>query len=639
MLSPIDETDNPPAANRPMNRETADHWLQRATVVVLLAQLVLGVAMTGMVRTQDFLIAQGLTVGLILLWLARLWLNKSIELLWPPVCWAAAAFTIYAIVLTARADVSYAAKIELQRILVYFTVFVSALNGFRTRGAVRALAVTVIAIATVSALYAGYQAFVNPDYVWHFKRPETYGYGRRGSGFFINPNNLATLLSMSLPLGLAFALVSRIKSLPKIFLGYTSLVIVAGIAVTLSRGGWIATAVSMTLFFTVLFRMRERRSMAVVALAVIAGIGILAISQSEMGKLRIKRALDPKAHPDVRHDIWRTGMDMWRDNAWTGTGPGHFDLRYKQYRALALQDRPKHVHNDYLNTLTDYGAVGFVLAAAACFALLHGVMQTWRGLRKSFGDDLGCHSDSLAFTMGAGCGFTALAIHAFFDFPVQIPGLAMFAAVIAGILASLGRRFTGKDRFSLGVAGKAAFSAIALAAGFFLTAHGLSLAKESRHLSLADAEVESFQEKIAQLEIAQGIEPGNPETPFVLGELHRLRSFQLEQDYAEQAEIAIEWFEAALRINPYDALAQTRLGMCLDWLDRPDEAWKHYELALELDPNGFHPPSIIGWHYLQLNDLRAAKPWFEMSFSRRTYNNDLSWQSLKLIEEQLETSR
>lgn len=622
-----------------MNRESADHWLQRATVAILLAQLVLGVAMTGMVRTEDFIIAQGLTVGLILLWLARIWLNKSFELFWPPVCWAAAAGAIYAIVLTAKADVPYVAKLELQRILVYFTVFISALNSFRRRGAVRLLVATVIALAAVNALYAVYQAAINPDYVWHFKRPETYGYGRRGSGFFINPNNLATLLCMSLPLGLAFSLVSRLKSLPKIFLGYTSLVIVAGIAVTLSRGGWLATSISLALFFTVLFRMRERRSMAVVALAVIAAIGILAISQSEMGMIRLKRALNSQGHPNVRHDIWRTGWDMWRDNAWTGAGPGHFDVRYKQYRAPAIQDRPKHVHNDYLNTLTDYGAAGFALAAAAIFTLLSGVMQTWRGLRKSFGEDLSCHSDSLAFTMGAGCAFTALAIHAFFDFPIQIPGLAIFAAVIAGVLASQGRRFSGKDRFALGVAGKAAFSAIALAVGVYLTAQSLSLANESRHLNRAEAEIRSFQEKTAQLEAAHRIEPGNPETPFMLGELYRLRSFQSEQDYVEQAEIAIKWFKTTLQINPYDALAQTRLGMCLDWLDQPDEAWKCYESALKLDPNGFHPPSVIGWHYLQLDDLNAAKPWFELSFSRRTYDNDLSSQSLKLIHDELETSR
>ena len=81
-----------------MNRKIADQWCERGILFLTLAILVFGPLATGAVRMLEFLVIQGLTVGVLVLWIARLWLQRRWEFLWPPICWAVLAFTLSALV-------------------------------------------------------------------------------------------------------------------------------------------------------------------------------------------------------------------------------------------------------------------------------------------------------------------------------------------------------------------------------------------------------------------------------------------------------------------------------------------------------------------------------------------------------------
>src|SRR5437762_1316963 len=109
------------------------------------------------------------------------------------------------------------------------------------------ITITLLILGTVISMYALYQFLSDSNNVWHFIRPE--GYRRRGSGTFISPNFLACYLSMLLPLALAYTLTGRLSHMHKVLVGYASLVIFAGVVCTISRGGWVATGVTMVIFF------------------------------------------------------------------------------------------------------------------------------------------------------------------------------------------------------------------------------------------------------------------------------------------------------------------------------------------------------------------------------------------------------
>src|SRR5438552_14121966 len=111
-----------------MNREILDRCCERGILALVLAILVFGPLATGAVRTLEFLVIQGLTLGVMLLWGARLWLDPRPQLLWPPICWAVLAFAIYAVVGSLRADIEYVARQELIHVLVYAFLFLAILN-------------------------------------------------------------------------------------------------------------------------------------------------------------------------------------------------------------------------------------------------------------------------------------------------------------------------------------------------------------------------------------------------------------------------------------------------------------------------------------------------------------------------------
>src|SRR4051812_24486940 len=102
-----------------MNREVLDKWCERGILGLTLLILVFGPLATGAVRTPDFLVIQGLTLVVMLLWGLRLWIKPRSQLLWPPICWAVIAFVLYAIARYLTADIEYVARQELIRVLVY----------------------------------------------------------------------------------------------------------------------------------------------------------------------------------------------------------------------------------------------------------------------------------------------------------------------------------------------------------------------------------------------------------------------------------------------------------------------------------------------------------------------------------------
>src|SRR5438477_10399944 len=105
------------------NRDKLDRWCERAILGLVLAILCLGPIWFGAVGTGGFLVIQALTIIVLGLWAARFWLNAGLRLLWPPICWAVLAFTVYAVVRYATSDIEYVARQETSRVLAYASLF------------------------------------------------------------------------------------------------------------------------------------------------------------------------------------------------------------------------------------------------------------------------------------------------------------------------------------------------------------------------------------------------------------------------------------------------------------------------------------------------------------------------------------
>ncbi len=245
-----------------MNREVVDRWCERGILALVLGILVLGPLAFGAVHGLEFGVITGLTTGVMLLWIARLWLSPRPRLLWPPICWAVLAFTLYAIARYFTADIEYIARHEVLRILVYAFLFLAILNNLHRQESTQVISFTLVFLAMAISFYAIYQFVTDSNRVWTLFKP----YPHRGSGTYICPNHLAGFLDILIPLGLTYTVTGRLKPVTRVLIGYTVLVMLAGLIVTVSRGGWIATAVAVVAFLILLVFQRGYRIPALVVL-------------------------------------------------------------------------------------------------------------------------------------------------------------------------------------------------------------------------------------------------------------------------------------------------------------------------------------------------------------------------------------
>src|SRR5579859_4754794 len=339
-----------------MNREVWDRWCERAIVGLVIGILVLGPLALGAVRTLEFAIIQALTLGVLVLWVTRMWLGEQTRVLWPPICWGVLAVVIYVAVRYFYSDVEYLARLELLHVLVYGFLFVAILNNLHRQETIQIVTYTLLFLAMAIAFYAVYQFLTGHNRVWGIPTP----FPHRGSGTYFNPNHLGGFLEMLLPLGLAFTLTARLKPVGKVLAGYASLAILAGIGVTVSKGSWFSTILAMTVFFGVLVFRRNYRVPALALLLVLAGSCVVLFPKSVFFQLRLKQMFTQSGNinDELRYSVWRPALRMWQDNRYWGVGPGLFNTRFRAYRPEDVQLSPEYAHNDYLNTLADWGLVG-----------------------------------------------------------------------------------------------------------------------------------------------------------------------------------------------------------------------------------------------------------------------------------------
>jgi O-antigen ligase len=592
-----------------MDREQIDSWCEKGILALVIGILVFSTLAFGAVGQWEFLVVQGLTLGAVVLWGVRLWLNPSPKFLWTPLCWGVVAFVGYAIARYLQADIEYAARQELIKILVYALLFFIVLNNLHRQELTQIIALTVIFLGMVISMYAIYQYLVKSDKVWTVVSP----YKGRGGGTFIYPNNLAGYLEMLLPLGICFIVAGRLSHVMKIVLGYACVVMLAGIGVTMSRGGWLVTAVMLVMLCGVLLTQRNFRLQALVLLALVI-VGGLAITPKLTGMHeRFANTFSSGKADDLRFSIWKPAYQMWQDHFWLGAGPDHFDYLFRIYRPQEVQLRPGRAHNDYLNTLADWGVIGTGVVAAAWVLLYWGARKSWQAVRGVQDDFSRRKSNKYAFVMGASLGLFTVLLHAIVDFNMHTPAVALLAVTLMALLSGHLRFATERYWAGGGAAMKWAGIVVLVLGGVYLAYEGGRGAREYRWLRQAERLPEYTFAKAAALEKAHQAEPMNFETTYGIGECYWMKSWAGPDDYEALAKKAMEWYQRGMKLNRYYGYNWLRTGMCLDWIGQQEKAWEYYQHGYDLDPNGYLTTANMGWHFVQTGDYSAAKAWFERS--------------------------
>jgi O-antigen ligase/Flp pilus assembly protein TadD len=548
------------------------------------------------------------------------------------------AFAGYAVARYFTSDIEYVARLEVVQVLLFAFLFLAVLNNLRGQEEISAVSAAMIAAGTFAACYAVAQMAHHSNQVWNQTSP----YTGRASGTYISPNNLAGLLAMLLPLTLAYLLVGKVRVVTRILLGYAALAMAAGLAVTFSRGGYIAAAAGIFLLLVILLGHGNHRLKAGLLLAAMVAAGGFFVSlylSKTVGYMRRVSNPDAEHAPGVldtssRLDMWGAAARMWRDHPWFGVGPAHFDYRFREYRPETLQARPDRVHNDYLNLLADWGTAGGLIMILGTGVFIYWLAKTWPHVRReenAFGSG---QSNRFAFFLGGLCGLAALAVHSAMDFNLHIPANALAGVTLLGLVASNVRYATESHWHRARVPLKAAatFALAALTIGLLL--QEWRGAGEARWLARAETLPYFSTERAKALEKAFACEPKNHETAHEIGECFRTQSFDGGKDFTGLAEKALSWYAQSSRLNPHDGYNYLRTGMCLDWLGQTEKSPPFYAAAEARDPNGYYMVANIGWHFVQTGDYAAAQECFIRSL-KLDGNNDIARNYLQICESKL----
>ncbi len=442
-------------------------------------------------------------------------------------------------------------------------------------------------------------------------------YGYRASGFYICPNHLAGLLELIGMLSLSIAVWGRGKTWSRLVAAYVALMCLVGIAITGSRGGYLSTVVGLAAFavlsLIVVRKVKRRWFWGGLVLALLGSVGVvggamLAMRKSADLDRRLGTVYDPT---NMRIFMWKAALKAHELSPWTGVGSGSYLFYGRHFRDRSVQNDAQHVHNDYLELLTEYGIIGSALMlvflgahVGSGFGAIGGIIRT---RLKPFGL---ARSNELAVVLGILSGLAALAAHSVPDFNMHIPGNVMLVAVFFGILANPRTPVADEEvrRRASGVIVRLTPALL----GILLVVVAVPRVRaeycaERARMALRD---HLHDKAIGYAERGIGDDPRNPNLYYYLGESkHDLGMYSndpvVRKKFLTEAAAA---FAEGIKHFPADLQLLLALGRTLDNLGRFPEADYVFRVALQADPNFANVYSYYGYHfYLQRRLIRAEK--------------------------------
>jgi hypothetical protein len=495
----------------------------------------------------------------------------------------------------------------LAALLVYF-VTALMVTSQRTRGA---LAFGLIILALVHVGIGIYQ--FAKDASFHPLLPAGRGNaGFRASGFFISPNHLAGFLETALFLAAGLCFWGGFRSRGKVLTGYLALVCLAGLVLTGSRGGYLSAGVGLVVFACMsVWTLRSRlsrgllpRLIGVIAAIAILGGGITFVANRSFA-IR-DRANTVFESTDIRLQLWEAAWKQFKLAPVLGTGSRTYVYYGRMFRSPRVLNDPVFAHNDWLQTLAEYGIAGMLLVIGFVAAHLRHGWQRWKRMVSRFSNsviDPG-EKNALALQIGTISAIAACLVHALMDFNLHIPANLLSAAFLFGMLATRRTR-THEDR-----AGWPARVLQAIPAGLGIWMLIVSVPRipgeafaEVARKGFAAGRIAPAQRNAGEA-ISRGVQ--DPDLYFQIGEVQRSLSQTARSNEAKRwaLEDAHEAYTEALAIFPNDVGIVLHDAWALGRLGRFEEAEALLARAKELDPNSPKPWVFSALHW-KLRNKRA----------------------------------
>ena len=289
---------------------------------------------------------------------------------------------------------------------------------------------------------------------------------------FRNHTNAGAFINLIWPLAIAWAVREKLRgtSLSKtIAWAVAAVVCITGVMVNTSRA---ATAmavflVAITAIWVVWQGIQGRLGNVTPSTLIITGVLVVLL----IGTLAYLTGLDSNASRWKQFDkqftednsrllAARVCLKMIPEAGWWGFGPGTFETAFPYFSedfGKQLSGRWIYAHQDYLQTLTEWGYIGFGWWAALIGGAL---LYSWR---QRFRIGSGVSDSARTTQFGLTIALTSVLGHALVDFPLQITSIQLYVLTLVSILWSSKHWMIGTRRTHVQRTARGRTEALALA--------------------------------------------------------------------------------------------------------------------------------------------------------------------------------
>jgi len=130
-------------------------------------------------------------------------------------------------------------------------------------------------------------------------------------------------------------------------------------------------------------------------------------------------------------------------------------------------------------------------------------------------------------------------------------------------------------------------------------------------------------------------EPMNFTNAYNIAEGYRNGGLEDPIDNPDMLPTAMTWYQKSQKLDPYYFLSYIREGQYFDLMRQHEAAWKEFDQADLLDPNGYFTAANMGLHFLQTDELAAARPWLYRSLNLKPADNPVATTALGKVEQGL----
>jgi hypothetical protein len=520
-------------------------------------------------------------------------------------------FVIYAAARWLTSPTEYFSRLEILNIVAYAIIFFTCRYGLarRTHGLV-----LVGLLIALGVFETGFGYYLESNLSWcPFGATEIMHqyYAPRWVGTYGCPNHYGAILVMAMGAALAWGAFSKLSWPLRIVLFYLAAIMMAGVIGSGSRGSMLGAvaAIGALSIFGVRYGMVRWWIPLLGGLILVGGFAFV-LSQSPLVKARMAEVTSTLENGVldryVRVMLARDALKISHDYPVFGTGPATFVFVHPRYQDSTFPTKAILTHDDYLNCLDDYGAVGLGIALVFIIVVTGRFFSRPRATSR--------WQDRVLLTAGF-TAWSALLLHSFVDFNMHIPAnaLMLFALTGMGLRRFAGEQPSSRWHISLPLAPLAwALVVLSLAYGFEVGRTAIS------DIILENAQAASLDTIPSQsadaARDALRYDSDNVPALVFLGDMERIQAARQEDipKRLAQAQLALEAYQQAFKDNPLDDTIGASIGLTFDIMHRYPEAYFCYAAALANQPYDGQFWFRLGNHFWERGLLQKAEQAYQM---------------------------